>query len=135
LNRVFVDTSAFLALLIREDEAHSAARRVFAGLRQAKAVLVTTSYVLVETYALLGRRVGVDAVRAFRNDFAPLLSVVWVDAAMHESALDLLIERSRRQLSLVDAVSFLASRDRRITRVFAFDPHFEDEGFELLVAD
>jgi len=70
VNAVFGDTSAFLALLNAADENHDRADRAFATLRTRKAPLVSTSYVLVETYALLGRRLGVDAIRSFRSDFA-----------------------------------------------------------------
>ena len=93
---------------------------------------MSSSFVLVETYALIGRRLGLDAVRRFRADFAPLIDVVWVDEALHEAALDLLLERRKRLLSLVDAVSFVMMRQRRIGEAFAFDPHFEAENFSLV---
>lgn len=132
MNAVFVDTSAFLALLIANDEAHESAKAVFATLQTRRARLVTTSYVLVETYALLGRRLGTAAVRAFREDFAPLLEVVWVDRELHEAALDELLERAARTLSLVDATSFVVMRRRRIEEAFVFDRHFTQAGFTLV---
>ena len=132
MSRVFVDTSAVLALLSAADDSHEAARRAFERLQAREASLVTTSFVLVELYALLGRRMGLEAVEAFRKDFAPLLEVVWVDADLHEAGLDLLLERRLRDLSLVDAVSFLVMRQRRLDEAFAFDHHFRDEGFALL---
>jgi predicted nucleic acid-binding protein len=131
---VFVDTSAILALLNPKDFNHDKARRAFDMLRGRDAALVATSYVLVETYALLGSRMGLEAVRAFRADLAPLLEVLWVDAGLHEDGLDLMIDRGRRRLSLVDAVSFVAMRRRGIAEAFAFDPHFEDEAFALVTS-
>ena len=101
-------------------------------LQSRQTPLLTTSHVLVETYALLGRRLGVDAVRAFRADLAPLLAVVWVDQTLNEAGLDLLLKQRRRRLSLVDAVSFVVMAQRRLEGAFAFDPHFEQEGFTLL---
>jgi len=91
-------------------------------------VLLTTSYVILETYALLGRRLGPAAVRAFREDFVPLLEIVWVDPDLHERGLDLLLARSLRDLSLVDTVSFLVARAEGIREAFAFDGHFDEEG-------
>jgi len=130
--RVFLDTSAILALLNPKDEHHGRARRVFESLRAREAGLVATSYVLVETYALICSRLGLAAVRAFRSDWVPLVDVVWVDPETHEAGLDLLLERKRRDLSLVDAVSFIVMRRRGLEHAFAFDPHFEDEDFSLL---
>lgn len=128
----FADTSGLLALLNPKDDNHARAKRAFATLGARQASLVSTSYVLVETYALVGRRLGLDAVRSFRADFAPLIDVVWVDEALHEAGLDLLLERGQRLLSLVDAVSFVTMRQRSVTEAFAFDPHFKDEGFWLI---
>jgi uncharacterized protein len=132
VSAVFADTSALLALLNPKDDSHAEAETAFAKLRVRQAPLMSTSYVLVETYALVGRRLGLEAVRRFRTEFAPLLDVVWVDAALHDAGLDLLIERNKRLLSLVDAVSFVTMRRRRVEEAFAFDPHFEEEGFRLL---
>ncbi|MDJ0761998.1 MAG: PIN domain-containing protein [Myxococcota bacterium] len=131
MSRVFVDTSAILALLVANDENHDDAVHKFDALRLEKAELVTNSYVLVETYALLGRRFGASAVRRFRNNFAPLLNVTWVDEEMHEAGLDLLADQSKRRLSLVDAVSFAQMNAQRIDRAFAFDRHFSSHGLRF----
>ena len=125
----FLDTSAILALVNSKDKHHSAARHAFESLRARRARLLTTSYVLVEAYALLMRRTGPAAVRALRMDLAPLCEVLWIDEPIHEAGLDLLLERTVRRLSLVDAVSFVVMRQRRVDEAFAFDPHFEQEGF------
>ncbi len=129
MRRVFADTSALLALVVPQDRSHSEARRTLDRLREREVELVTTSYVLVETHALLGRRIGLAAVRAFREKVEPNLSVVWVDEELHEQGLDLLLSRGKRDLSLVDAVSFVACRAEWIEETFAFDRHFTDEGF------
>jgi len=134
MSRVFVDTSAILALLVATDAAHPAAKRVFARLAAREAALLTTSYVLVETYALLGHRLGIEAVRGFREQFAPLLEVIWIGQDLHDRALDTLLERGSRRLSLVDVTSFLVIGEQEIEEVFAFDRHFENEGFRLVRA-
>jgi predicted nucleic acid-binding protein len=132
VNAVFADTSGLLALVNALDEQHARADRAFATLRTRQAHLYSTSFVLVETYALIGRRFGLDAVRSFRTDFAPLLDVVWVDETLHDAGLYLLFERRKRLLSRVDAVSFVTMRQRNLSEAFAFDPHFEQEGFSLI---
>lgn len=131
MSPVFVDTSGLLALLVASDRFHSRARTAFEALRASRTRLVTSSYVLVETYALLQSRIGTKAVREFRASFAPLLHVVWVDEELHERALDDLGRRRSRKLSLVDAASFAVMRANRIDQAFAFDRHFEAEGFEI----
>jgi predicted nucleic acid-binding protein len=132
VSTVFVDTSALLAFINPKDESHDRALRAFETLEKRRAPLLFTSFVVVETYALLGRRLGLEAVREFRRSLAPLIEVVWVDETLHEAGLDLLLERRKRKLSLVDAVSFVAMRERGIEEAFAYDPHFEQEGFSLV---
>lgn len=39
---------------------------------------------------------------------------------------------NRRQLSLVDCVSFTVMRERGIKTAFVFDDHFEEQGFECI---
>ena len=131
-SRAFVDTSGVLAFLFSTDAAHQAAKRAFERLTTRRAQLVTTSYVLTEIHALLARRRGLLAVSGFRERFAPLLSVIWVDERLHEQGLDLLLDQDRRSLSLVDCVSFVAMRAQRIVEVFAVDDDFEREGFEVV---
>jgi len=130
MSAVFIDTSAVLALMVGSDRAHRSAVAAFEKLRNRQAELVTTSYVLVETYALLDRRLGREAVLDFRESFAPLVRVIWVDGELHERGLDRL-GKSSHSLSLVDAVSFETIREYRILEAFAFDRHFEREGLGI----
>ena len=129
---VFADTSALYALLDRSDANHDAASRAWSRLLGADDRLVTTSYALVETHALLQRRLGIDALRTFTSAFAPFLDVVWVDAALHAAGVSAVLAARRRDLSLVDCVSFEVMRQQHIHAAFAFDPHFRTHGFRLL---
>lgn len=133
MSRVFADTSGLLALLVPGDECHARAARAFARLREREASLLTSSYVVLETCSLLGRRFGPDAVHRFREGFAPLLDVVWVDGNLHEAGLDLLLASRRRGLSLTDAVSIVLIGREGCEEVFASDPHLKVEGARLLV--
>jgi predicted nucleic acid-binding protein len=126
---VFVDTSALLAVLHAGDLNHSRAARTFRGLIEAKEDLVTTSYVLVETTALLQHRFGLPAVRGFQDDIVPVLGVVGVDAELHGDGTAALLTAGRRELSLVDCVSFACMRRQGIARAFHFDRHFREQGF------
>ena len=126
----FVDTSALLAVLHSGDANHAGAARKWRRLVEADERLVTTSYVLVETLALLQHRFGVAAVDDFQDAVAPLLATVWVDAELHAEGVAGLLTARRRDLSLVDCVSFACMRRQEIVRAFHFDRHFTEQGFE-----
>ncbi len=131
MSKVFADTSALHSAISSTDSNHQRARASFAQLKAERAVLVTTSYVLVETYALLDRRFGKEASRRFREEFTPLLDVIWIDREVHEQAMDVFLV-SPRSISLVDAASFICMRRLRLDRVWAIDRHFQEEGFEIV---
>jgi predicted nucleic acid-binding protein len=130
--RVFIDTSAFYALLDRDDESHRRAKDGWIVLLKNGNTLVTNNYVLVETVALIQHRLGIEAVRGFQNDILPLVNVEFVDAELHRSGVSALLSASRRNLSLVDCISFEMMRTLEIRTVFAFDPHFKEQGFDTL---
>ncbi len=128
---VFIDTSAFLAVLNADDLNHFAAKKTWETLLLAETTLVTTNYVLVETFALLQRRFGIAAARSFHETIFPLLQVDWVDAVTHRAGIHAMLTANRRGLSLVDCVSFEAMRRLGIATAFAFDRHFAEQGFIL----
>lgn len=131
--KVFVDTSAFLALLDEKDYQTATAWAIWQHLGEAKAELTTTNYVQVETTALLQNRLGLEAVRDFQKFFVPFISGIWVDAALHNIGVSLMLTVNRRKLSLVDCVSFVAMRESGIEHYFAFDEHFDEQGFTAVV--
>ncbi len=126
---IFVDTSAIFALASERDQKHRVARLLFDTLLRAERRLLTHSYVLAESMALLHRRLGREAALAFAAQ-ARVLEVDWVDESLHNTAVDALRTAPRR-VSLVDQVSFLVMRERGISEAFAFDPAFTAAGFRL----
>jgi predicted nucleic acid-binding protein len=125
----FIDTSGFFALFDADDSHHVEAARQWEGLLDQEAVLVTTSYVLVETMALMQRRLGIEAVRRFQSDVYPLLNVVWLDETFHSRAVESLLTAGARDLSLVDCASFAVMRNNGWMNAMAFDRHFKEQGF------
>lgn len=127
--RVFVDTSAILAVLIKEDENHQLAQTVWKQLITNRTKLVTTSYVLLETIALLQRRFGLPIVHIFQKRIRPMLNIEWVEGQLHEAGIQSVLTLNRRQVSLVDCTSFIVCRNLQIEMVFAYDNHFLEQGF------
>ncbi len=110
---------------------HESARSTLEGLRDESALLVTTSFVVQETVALLQHRVGMQAVRIFFSNIMPSLEIIYVEQDLLQQSVQALLAASRRQVSLTDWVSITAMRKQRIARAFAFDKHFQEQGFEL----
>jgi predicted nucleic acid-binding protein len=132
VSAVFVDTSAFLALLDADDEHHVMVKKGWARLLQSDVPLITSNYVLVETFALVQNRLGMEAVRVFQEDIVPLFGIRWLEAATQAVATGVLLSAGRKKLSLVDCSSFEVMRRGGIRRVLTLDRHFREQGFESL---
>lgn len=132
--RVFIDTSAFLAIIDRDDEHHSLAAQTWIKLIENDELLFTSNYVLLETYSLLQSRLGMRHFQEFHDYFLPLLNIRWVSEEIHQDGMNAMLMANRRRLSLVDCVSLTVCRDLNVQVVFAFDPHFSEHGYQLLDA-
>lgn len=128
---VYVDTSALYAVLDRDDRNHEAARRLWHEIIDQNDAMVTTNYVIVETMALVQRRLGMQALSAFATDALPVVQVEWISQADHGAAMAAVIAAERRDLSFVDLASFQIMRRLGLRTAFAFDAHFGEQGFEL----
>jgi predicted nucleic acid-binding protein len=126
---VFIDTSAFYAVLDRDDANHPAAKEAWTQLVGDAATLFTSNYVLLETTAVLQHRIGVAAVRSFHEDVVPLLQVDWVTEEGHRAGVEAVLAAGRKNLSLVDCLSFQTMRRLGIRTAFCFDAHFGEQGF------
>lgn len=129
---IFVDTSAFYAVLDQDDDKHRKAANTWADIIEQNSGLVTSNYVLLETMALLQSRIGMEAVRGFQNDVVPVVRIEFVTFELHAIGVAALLAAAKRKLSLVDCVSFEIVRNLGIEAVFAFDAHFRAYGFRVL---
>jgi predicted nucleic acid-binding protein len=131
VRRVFVDTSALIALLDADDPRHQAARAALVDLGSHD--LVTTGYVVAESIAVTRRRFGVDGTVALVDDILPLVDVLPVDPSEHASAL----ARYRASLpsgtSFVDQVSIHVIARDQIAVAFALDADFAATGVQVLL--
>lgn len=131
--RIFIDTSAFYALLDRDDTNQEAAASAWTSMLSSDNTLMTSNYILVETCALLQNRLGIAATRAFQEELVPIVNIEYVNPEVHRSGMAALLAAARRNLSLVDCVSFEIMRILGVKNAFTFDPHFKEQGFHTIL--
>lgn len=128
--RVFVDTSALVALLDRADPRHLEVRAAFTVLAEAE--LVSHGYVVAETLAVTRRRLGIDATVALIDDLLPAIEVLPVSPTDHTAALDRYRASLPSGTSFVDQVSFQVIEREGIVTAFVLDEDFTVTGVEVL---
>jgi len=124
----FVDTSFWIALQYRRDSHSAAAIELW---QYGHGPLLTTNYVVGETWTFLRRRLGFDSARRFL-DFvgtSSRLTVVRVNEEEEREAWAWLRRHDERVYSFVDATSFAVMRRRGILEALAFDGDFSAAGF------
>lgn len=126
---IFVDTSALLSVLDGDAQHHHRAAETWERLLSEGQELLCSNYVLVETVALVQKRLGLAAVRALYEDVVPVLQVKWVEPEVHGAAVQTMLTAGRRELSLVDCTSFILMRHLGLDEAFTFDRDFARQGF------
>ena len=128
---VFVDTSGFYAFLYGTDPFHVAAKAAFERVIAQRLSLVTTSYVVHESWAIIQGRLGWEAIDCWLDRIVPRCEVIWVDERLHALGAARCRQARERRLSLTDCVSIEAMRRHGLAQAIAADEHFAREGFTL----
>jgi len=131
MKTVFVDTAGFYAFLDGTDAFHATARDCFLRSQRESWHLMTSNYVVHESWAVIQARLGWDAVDAWRDRVLRRCMIVWVDAGLHALGEARCRQARQRQLSLTDCVSIEMMRQEGIREAIAQDEHFTREGFRL----
>ena len=84
---------------------------------------------VLECAALIQRRLGLHAELTFLSD-TRLLKIHWVAENDHHEAVQLLERRGKRNLSLVDCMSFVVMKQHGVTTALAYDSDFQMEGLK-----
>lgn len=122
----FVDASAIVALVDRNDRSHEDAVAAYRGLQEANYRLFTTNFVLSEAVQLLTDGVGADVSRQFLRDHRlAVYHATEEDEA--RAASRVMASRSQRGLSYVDAVSLVVMEKLGIADAFVVDTTFLSE--------
>jgi predicted nucleic acid-binding protein len=134
--KVFVDTAAWIALLITNDELHEQAAEIMLELRHQETRLITSDLVLIEFLNALSsvkfRTPAISFVDTLRN----LLNVEIIanSPAELENSLELYRARKDKDWSLTDCCSFIIMNENKISIAFTSDRHFEQAGFINLLS-
>ena len=129
---VFADTSYFVAFSGRSDAYHARAVQLSENLLGR---LITTEYVLVETAGMLSRPADrpafVNLVRDLESD--PAAAIVPASKALFRAGCELFASRRDKEWSLVDRISVVVMKQRRLKDALTSDHHFEQAGFHALL--
>ena len=128
--RVFIDTSAFIAYFIKQDEFHENAVARYNFYTQQKAILLTSDYVLDELLTWFSTRQPkhileklVDALSKMQS--AGEIRMLDIDKTIFKKGLEVLLKFSDHKISFTDATSYVLYKDFNLDEVFTIDDDFK----------
>jgi predicted nucleic acid-binding protein len=124
---IFVDTSAWYALLDKSDAHHRAAMKFKDSLA---CPLMTSNYVADETITLAKNRLGYKvAVRIGQKMWGEsIANLIRVTPQDERKAWKIFVKYYDKTFSFTDCTSFALMERVGMTEVFAFDEHFKQYG-------
>ena len=131
--KLLVDTSAILALILRDDRDHARAAKFLRSHPQVR--FVWTELILAEVATRLRAHAGAERAVAvvrelLRSRRYELLLLA--DTEILDGALEHLARFHDHRLSLTDCTSFEVMRRLKLDGAFAFDLDFVACGFQML---
>ena len=128
---VVIDTSAFYALISDDDRFHDIAIETYNTLTNENVELWTTSYALLETIALVHRRLGFRILAQLLDIIESNVQIFFVEGGVHDAAMREFIATDGRGLSLVDWTVVLVAR-LKSARIFTFDRRMANSGVSVV---
>ena len=138
MNKIYADTSYWVALIDSKDKWHSKALNLSQSL--AGITLITTDEVLSETltfFSAYGHHIRESVARIV---FGILTNETYIEVVEQSresflSGLALYEKRLDKSYSLTDCISMQLMRAEGIGEILTTDKHFAQEGFTILLID
>lgn len=127
--KVFIDTSAFVALLVDKETDHKIVAKKYYEYRQKRAILFTSDYILDELFTRLLYFKQVDIKKYIQKLKESIsegeITVLRVDEALFEKALEAFLKFSDHEISFTDATSYSLLKDFSLDEIFTLDDDFK----------
>ena len=130
---LFIDTSAFIALRVSDDQYHSKAQHFLKTIQHYQYKLHTSNFILDEVYTYFCKyhTIAIEMGRHILDN--PLITLDRIIAKDEQRAWEILQTFKDKTFSYTDATSFALMERLEIDTVFTFDKHFEQYGkFEIV---
>lgn len=135
LPELFVDTSAWVALVDVSDSLHGRASAFWKEMLSAGRRFLTSDYVLDESYTLLRRRRNGLKMAILLHGLvteSEVIAEAEVGTELRMLGWEIFVGYRDKVLSFTDCTSFALMHERTMLEVFTFDADFQRAGFVVL---
>lgn len=136
MDPVFVDTGGWIAITVVRDQFHKQAASYYRKLSKKEIPLVTSNYVLAETYTRIRYDDGHLKALQFHSLIIQAIKLgrphlEWVTPTIRQEAWRTFEHYQDQVFSFVDCTSFVIARKVHAKEIFGFDQNFNTVGFIL----
>lgn len=135
-NKVFIDTSAFIAFVLDTEPYHSIVADWFRKCFREGVSMITTDYIIDEllTFLRCKKKVPMEIVLSFIvNSYSSGINVFGVSETLFGEAIGLMTKYKDHYFSSTDCVSFSVMKEMKINNVLTLDNDFTIVGFNNLL--
>lgn len=131
--KIFIDTSAFIALIIKNESSHAQIFKSFQQYKRKRAQFFTSTYVLDELYTrcimIAGAHGASEAVASIRQTISSHeLTLLDVDTEIFQKAEKIFLKFADHKISFTDATTYVLYKDFSLDSVFTLDSDFKKMG-------
>ena len=131
---VYIDSSLWKALVDPNDYFFEKAEKIWGSLKKEDIRLLTTNYILDESFTLIRKRCGIEIINIFRDHLVSdwkNVKIIRVTIADESNAWKWFLN-DWSKLSFTDCTSFAVMKRLSIDRAATFDSHFAKAGFTII---
>ena len=131
---IFIDTSAFVALLDEKDIDHQEALEKSDKICRDGLQPVTSDYILDESYTTILKHAGYQGAVVFDEGLKRgSWQVIRINEARFVDTQAAFLRFNKdKTWSFTDCTSYVVMKELKIRKAFSFDEHFKQMGIELL---
>ena len=131
--KLFVDTSAWVALADRSDQYHQKSLKALNRAHKENVRLITSDYIIDECLTLIRFRMSHSAAIVFGEEMSKstVASIVPISERVRFMSWTLFKKFNDKELSFTDCTSFALMQDQKINFAFSYDRHFRECGFDM----
>lgn len=130
--RIFVDTSAIVAVSNLVDPNNILAVEILQKVQVQAPEFVISNYVIAEILTVLSQKVSKSDAIQFKEEKLEKMEVVRINEYLEHQAFEIFKKIKSKNVSFVDCTSFALMQSLGIKTVFTFDKDFKKQGFRIL---
>ncbi len=131
MKKIFIDTSALVALFDRSDNNHQKAKILLEIIRNNKRKLLMSDYIFDETITTVlsnaGHKTAVEIGEFILG--SNIVELSWLDESIIMKAWEYFKRHSDKEYSFTDCTTFMLMKEMKLSNFFSFDEDFVKAGF------